>query len=114
MKTSTVLHPKEAILPAGLPEPMGYSHAVRAGDFLFPSGLMATDFINGIVPEARIKPGRPLDVHPVKQQTRYIYKTLKRVMEAGGSSLSILSVSINSRSTARARPTIWRVVTNSC
>ena len=87
MKTSTALHPKEAILPAGLPEPMGYSHAVRAGDFLFPSGLMATDFINGIAPEARIKPGRPLDVRPVKQQTRYIYKTLKRVMEAGGSSL---------------------------
>ena len=77
----------QAIVPAGLPEPMGYSHAVRAGDFLFPSGLMATDFVNGIASEARIKPGRPLDVRPVKQQTRYIYKTLKRVMEAAGSSL---------------------------
>jgi enamine deaminase RidA (YjgF/YER057c/UK114 family) len=82
--------PKQAIFPAGLPQPMGYSHAIRAGDFLFPSGLMATDFINGIAPEARTRPGRPLDVRPVKQQTRYIYKTLKRVVESAGSSLDHL------------------------
>ena len=87
MNKSVALPTKQVIVPAGLPEPMGYSHAVRAGDFLFPSGLMATDFVNGIAPEARIKPGRPLDIRPVKEQTRYIYKTLKRVMEAAGSSL---------------------------
>jgi enamine deaminase RidA (YjgF/YER057c/UK114 family) len=87
MNKSAALPSVQAIMPADLPEPMGYSHAVRAGDFLFPSGLMATDFVNGIASEARIKPGRPLDVRPVKQQTRYIYRTLKRVMEAAGSSL---------------------------
>ena len=54
---------------------------------LFPSGLMATDFKNGIATEARVKPGRPFDLRPVKQQTRYIYKTLQKVMQAAGSSL---------------------------
>jgi enamine deaminase RidA (YjgF/YER057c/UK114 family) len=90
VRAESAFQPKQAIAPAGLPEPVGYSHAIRAGDFLFPSGLMATDFVNGIAPEARIKPGRPLDVRPVKQQTRYIYKILKHVVESAGSSLDNL------------------------
>jgi enamine deaminase RidA (YjgF/YER057c/UK114 family) len=81
---------RRAINPSGLPEPTGYSHAVQAGDFLFLSGLMATDFKSGIAPEARLKPGRPLDLRPVKQQTRYIYKTLQTIVQAAGSSLEHL------------------------
>lgn len=87
MPKSTALHPKEVVTPAGLPELKGYSYAIKAGDLLFPSGLMATDFKNGIATEARVKPGRPFDLRPVKQQTRYIYKTLQKVMQAAGSSL---------------------------
>ncbi len=87
MKKPTRAAPKQAINPPDLPQVEGFSHAIRAGDFLFPSGLMATDFVNGIAAEARPKPGRPLDVRPVKQQTRYIYKILKAVMEAAGGSL---------------------------
>jgi len=67
---------QQAIRPAGLPEPRGFSHAVKAGDLLFLSGLLATDFISGIVPQARGKPGRPFDIRPVKEQTRFIFKTL--------------------------------------
>jgi enamine deaminase RidA (YjgF/YER057c/UK114 family) len=90
MPNSKTFAPKEAITPTGLPEPKGYSHAIKAGDFVFPSGLMATDFKNGIAPEVRVKPGRRLDLRPVKQQTRYIYKTLQQVMRAAGSSLDQL------------------------
>jgi enamine deaminase RidA (YjgF/YER057c/UK114 family) len=81
---------KEVICPGGLPQPIGYSHAIKAGDFLFLSGLMATDFKSGIAPEARVKPGRPLDLRPVKQQTRYIYKTLQQILQVAGSSLEHL------------------------
>ena len=78
---------QQAIRPAGLPEPRGFSHAVKAGDLLFLSGLLATDFISGIAPQARGKPGRPFDVRPVKEQTRFIFKTLQRIMDAVGGSL---------------------------
>jgi enamine deaminase RidA (YjgF/YER057c/UK114 family) len=90
MPDAKALASKEVICPGGLPQPIGYSHAIKAGDFLFLSGLMATDFKSGIAPEARVKPGRPLDLRPVKQQTRYIYKTLQQILQVAGSSLEHL------------------------
>ncbi len=103
MTKAGTLGSKEAISPAGLPEQKGYSHAIKAGDLLFPSGLMATDYKNGIAPEARVKAGRPLDLRPVKQQTRYIYKRLQDLMQAAGGSLDDLvrldQFSLNRQST---------------
>ena len=103
MPTSKPSGAKEVISPPGLPEQRGYSHAIKAGDLLFPSGQMATDFKNGIAPEARAKPGRPLDLRPVKQQTRYIYKRLQEIMRAAGGSLDDLvrldQFSLNRQST---------------
>jgi enamine deaminase RidA (YjgF/YER057c/UK114 family) len=90
MSEAKVLASKEVISPGELPQPTGYSYAVKAGDFLFVSGLMATDFKSGIAPEARVKPGRPFDLRPVKQQTRYIYKTLQQILQAAGSSMEHL------------------------
>ena len=63
------------------------SQAVRAGDFVFVSGLLSTDFQAGLAPEVRIDPNFPRYGSAIKKQVGYILSNLKAVLEAGGSSL---------------------------
>ncbi|MCC7106890.1 MAG: hypothetical protein IT307_17290 [Chloroflexi bacterium] len=79
---------KEIIAPPGVPKPLlSYSPAVKAGDHVFLSGLMATDFEHGLAPEAQTDPRRPFHELPVTKQTHHIFRAMGRIMEAAGSSL---------------------------
>lgn len=79
---------KEVIRTDSAPIPtVAESQAVRAGEFLFVSGLMATDFETGLAPEARIDPTFPREGSPVQKQVEYVLRNLAAVLEAGGSSL---------------------------
>lgn len=79
---------KEVIRTDSAPIPtVAESQAVRAGEFLFVSGLMATDFETGLAPDARIDPTFPREGSPVKKQVEYVLRNLAAVLEAGGSSL---------------------------
>jgi enamine deaminase RidA (YjgF/YER057c/UK114 family) len=81
---------RKAIIPKGLPMPkMRYSPGILAGPWIFPSGQFASDFsANGVAREAT-RDLRCPDLQPSELglQTRYIFKNLKKVVEAGGSSL---------------------------
>ena len=81
---------RKSVIPKGLPMPkMKYSPGVHAGPWLFPSGQFASDFsANGVAPEATRDPQSP-DLQPseLRLQSRYIWKNLKRVLDAGDSSL---------------------------
>lgn len=80
---------KEIICPPGVPLPtVHYSPAVKAKGFIFISGQVATDFKNGLAPEATVSPGLPYyGEDGTLRQTRFNFANIKRLLEAGGSSL---------------------------
>jgi 2-iminobutanoate/2-iminopropanoate deaminase len=62
-------------LPEGLPPVAPYSHAVRAGDFLFVTGQLAEDPETGKVVKGSID-----------EQTRQVMENLQRVLAHAGTS----------------------------
>ena len=69
--------PIERITAAGAPEPKGpYSHAVRAGDFLFVSGQGPTD------PHTN-----ELSTGDIRHETRMVIENLRIILEGCGSNL---------------------------
>src|SRR5689334_19319806 len=81
---------KRALRPASVPQaPAGYPAGVRAGDWVFCSGIDATDFVHPTAPEAWVDPRSPGAGWnaEVVAQTKYIYKQLTAVAEAGGVNL---------------------------
>jgi enamine deaminase RidA (YjgF/YER057c/UK114 family) len=67
--------------------PVNYSEGMIVGDFIFASGLMASDYKTGVPAEARVDPAFPYYGSDIKRQTRYIMNNFKTVFEAAGSSL---------------------------
>ncbi len=76
----------KAIWP-DVPQPlMPYSPAVKAADWIFVSGQLASDFKTGIAPEAR--PKNPNLESEQALQSRYVLENLKRTLAAGGADIS--------------------------
>lgn len=67
--------------------PVNYSEGIVVDDFIFASGLMASDYKTGVPVEARVDPAFPYYGSNVKRQTRYVMKNFKSVFDAAGSSL---------------------------
>jgi enamine deaminase RidA (YjgF/YER057c/UK114 family) len=79
---------KEIVTTVNAPVPtVAEPQAVKAGEFLFVSGLLPTDWETGLSPEVRIDPSFPRDGSAIKKQAGYILRNLKAILEAGGSSL---------------------------
>jgi len=86
-----------AALPSAAPRPINvpdiprplahYTPAVRTGDLVFAAGQLASDFRNGVAPEARVDPAFPYYGSGIKKQTRYILENLARTFQAAGTSL---------------------------
>jgi enamine deaminase RidA (YjgF/YER057c/UK114 family) len=80
---------KETITAHNVPVPdLHHPHAVRAGGFLFVSGLCATDFESGLAPEARVNAATPWFGSSGKKQTTFILDCMESICRAGGSSLN--------------------------
>src|SRR5438876_664024 len=72
-----------------IPQPLAsYTPAARAGDLVFAAGHLASDFKQGVAPEARVDPAFPFYDSAIKKQTRYVLGNLARTFEAAGTSLS--------------------------
>jgi enamine deaminase RidA (YjgF/YER057c/UK114 family) len=69
------------------PAPLHYSQAIRADDWIFVSGQLASDFHSPIAPEAQGRGALPFHSSPVKLQSKYLFGAMARLLEAGGSSL---------------------------
>jgi enamine deaminase RidA (YjgF/YER057c/UK114 family) len=79
---------KEVITARNVPIPdLHHPHAIRAGGFLFVSGLCATDFKGGLAPETRINAAAPWFGSAGKKQTAFILDCMRAICQAGGSSL---------------------------
>jgi enamine deaminase RidA (YjgF/YER057c/UK114 family) len=82
-------HRRSAISVEGRAKPRGhYSPAIRAGDWVFLSGQLATDFVHGIAPEAQVEPGLPYYADELQLQSRYLLKQLAGTLQAAGGDLA--------------------------
>ena len=80
--------PRVDIAVAGIPQPLAsYTAATRAGNLVFAAGHLASDFKQGVVPEARLDPAFPYYGSAIKKQARYVLENLARTFEAAGTSL---------------------------
>lgn len=78
---------KETIEAPGVPSYLGgVPHAVRAGPYVFLSGLLATDHERGVAESARVDPNFPYHSSSAKLQASYILETLESICRAAGSS----------------------------
>jgi enamine deaminase RidA (YjgF/YER057c/UK114 family) len=70
-----------------MPAWAGYSQAVRAGDLLFISGLLAIDR-NGLIDAARVDPAQPLFGSSVQAQMDHMLGNAQKLCAAAGTSLA--------------------------
>lgn len=82
---------RQVVRPEGVPaSPLAESPAVRAGDWVFLGGLLATDYASGLAPAARIDPNFPRYETPARRQGNYLLDNLAAVLESAGSSIDRL------------------------
>lgn len=78
---------KEGVFTDKIPQPLGgYAPAIRAGDWVFASGQVPSDFRTGLAPEVRVDPNF-WEGDAIDRQTRFTLKNLALTLEAAGSSL---------------------------
>ena len=76
---------KETIFTKEAPLPLGpVPQAVKAGPYLFFSTQLATDYEQGIPPEARPDPNFPFNSSSIKRQVEYIYRNVEAICRAAG------------------------------
>ena len=79
---------RKEIIDAGvIPAYAGYSQAVRAGDLLFISGLLAIDR-NGLIEAARINPAKPFFGSSIQAQMDCMLANAQKLCKAAGTSLA--------------------------
>lgn len=80
---------KKQVIDAGVPTAFaGHVQAIRAGDLLFLSGLMAVDSSGAIAPEARTDPRQPHFGSAVHLQMDYMLAQAQRICRKAGTSLA--------------------------
>ncbi len=68
----------------------GEPQAVKAGPYLFLSGMLATDYVQGVAPEAQINPAFPYHDSAIKRQVSYILEIVEKICAAAGMGLEHL------------------------
>ena len=77
----------EVVWADNVPKPkMAYSPAIRAGDWLFVAGQLASDFASGL-PTA-VVPANPYLVSPAETQGRFVLDNISSAMAPAGAALS--------------------------
>ena len=82
-------HQRQTIKVEDVPDPMDAEHApqaVKAGPFLFPSGISATDFKTGVA--VGRQPGFPYYGSDAVMQAHYVFQNLDKIVTAAGSGLN--------------------------
>ena len=65
-----------------------YQYGVKAGEFIFTTGMTATDFSAGVAPQAQVDPNFPYYAESARSQTEYILEAQQAVLQAAGASLA--------------------------
>ncbi|HIA64294.1 MAG TPA: RidA family protein, partial [Planctomycetaceae bacterium] len=78
---------KTEVWPGNIPNPkMPYAPAVKAGNWVFVAGQIASDFKTGLAPEARVNSNLPFNDDPLTLQSRYVMENIGKTLEAAGTS----------------------------
>ena len=76
------------VIKSEIPQPLAnYSEAAQAGHLIFAAGQLASDWKNGVPPEARKHSNFPFYGSDIKLQTEYILKNCEKTFKAAGTSL---------------------------
>lgn len=80
---------RKQVIDAGVPTAFdGHVQAIRAGDLLFLSGLMAVDANGALAPEARIDPRQPHFGSAVQLQMAHMLAQAERICRKAGTTLA--------------------------
>lgn len=80
---------KKQVIDAGVPTAFdGHVQAIRAGDLLFLSGLMAVDNSGALAPRVRIDPRQPHFGSAVQLQMAYLLEQAERICRKAGTTLA--------------------------
>ena len=78
---------KQEVWPGNIPNPlMKYAPAVKAGNWVFVAGQLASDFKTGVAPEAIVPAGLPNNHDGLELQSKFIMKNIEKTLEAAGTS----------------------------
>jgi enamine deaminase RidA (YjgF/YER057c/UK114 family) len=66
---------------------MPYSPALKAGNWVFVSGHLASDYVHPVAPEAQVDPSLPFHGDALDLQSWYILENMRKTVEAAGASL---------------------------
>jgi enamine deaminase RidA (YjgF/YER057c/UK114 family) len=66
---------------------MPYSPAIKAGNWVFVSGHLASDYVLPVAPEAQVDQRLPFHANSLELQSRYVLGNLKKTVEAAGASM---------------------------
>lgn len=75
---------RRTIAAPGVPTPPGWSAAVAAGNWVFISGMMASDYSTGVNPAARCDLGSPFTTDPLELQARLNLDEIAAILVAAG------------------------------
>jgi enamine deaminase RidA (YjgF/YER057c/UK114 family) len=75
---------RRVIVPEGLPEPPAWSNGVAAGDWVFGSAAMATDWRSGLLPAARPQNAERWLREPLELESELILDAVEAVVTAAG------------------------------
>ena len=78
---------RRVLAPAALPPAPGWSHGIEAGGWVFGSGLLASDFRNGLLPGARPDSRRPWSVEPLDLESSVVLDMVDAVLRESGSDI---------------------------
>jgi len=82
---------KEVISSGSVPKHFNDEpQAIKAGPYLFLSQLLATDYQEGVAPEARVDLNFPYHSSNIKRQVKYILKNADAICQAAGISIKNL------------------------
>ena len=78
---------KQEVWPDNIPNPlMKYAPAVKAGNWVFVAGQLASDFKTGVAPETIVNPKMPNHGNTLQKQSKFIMKNIERTLKAAGTS----------------------------
>jgi enamine deaminase RidA (YjgF/YER057c/UK114 family) len=75
---------RRVIEAPGIPRPPGWSSAVSAGQWVFVSGMMATDYRSGLTPDARIDERNPFVTDALELQSKRSLSDITAILAAAG------------------------------
>lgn len=75
-------------VPIGLDGQALFNYGAKAGPYIFTSGITATDYSQGVAPEAFLDPNFVYYGESARLQTEYVLEKLRLILEEGGASLA--------------------------